>query len=1055
MSVESNPSGARLREVFAEALERQSPEDRQRYLDEACAGDPQLRSCVESLLRSHEQAGDFLARNAHGEEISLAAEAPATVIGPYRLIEKLGAGGFGVVYRAEQTQPIRREVALKIIKLGMDTREVIARFQAERQALALMHHPNIAQIFDAGATDTGRPYFVMELAAGDPITDYCDAHQLPTEERLRLFLQVCDAVEHAHKKGIVHRDLKPSNVVITLQDGKPVPKIIDFGIARMLQGQHAGRTALTRRELLLGTPAYMSPEQVALSGDDIDARSDIYSLGVLLYELLTGTQPFETEKLRRRAIDEIRKVIREEDPPKPSTRLETLGAQATEIAKHRHAEPITLRRQLRGDLDWVVMKTLEKERSRRYDSARGLADDLLRHLRHEPVLAGPPGAGYRLGKLARRRRGPLIAAGSVAAVLVAAAILAYWQSARTREAQRRAASKEAQLKSALGASGNLSSDAWILRLITGVANVHPEASLSPDETMLAYADWDGPDGDLMVRDIKTGKVRNLTESEKHLPGKHEVCPDVHVWSPDSKTIAYMWSSAPTGLVPELRLVSVASGQIRILIPVNPAIYFRPQDWSADDRQLLCEKIDKKLKLSTLVLVETATGRVRELGVPSGKHARLSPDGRYVVFAGSTPAGAGDTNKTRPGICLLEIGSTNLHRLELPAQATTPIWAPTNSVVLFSSDRLGNWDLWGVRIENGRAASAPFPVRYGIGSFDKRLTQSGKLIVHRKVRPGDGYTIAEGAPATDASAVEPFPGQVYLALRGRLHTLTSETGEAVVRPVGAGGQPSQALHGGRRWFLELREVPGTNAPAGQPRRELFAVALSGADERAVQLTDDARLQPAGDLHWAPDPERRLADGRVSWLARDSGTNSGTPHLTIYSARVAFDSAGQITGLAQPPEPLVRAARSHSWSPEGTQVAYETAAATNAGIHILDLRTRQARWLTDGSAPTWSPDGSRIAFRRGHRTIHTIQPDGSGLQIVARREERPGVRETYPESGYYELVWSPDAAMLLYGFFELGADAREVFRIASKGGEPHLLTRSVLDSAVPVAWLKGEK
>jgi serine/threonine protein kinase/Tol biopolymer transport system component len=1052
MTTESKLFEARLSEVFAEALEKQSGEERRRYLDGACGGDTQLRSRVESLLRSYERAGEFLEHNVHGEDINLASDASGTAIGPYRLIQKLGEGGFGVVYRAEQTQPIHRAVALKIIKLGMDTREVIARFEAERQALALMHHPNIAQIFDAGATETGRPYFVMELVAGQPITDYCDAHQLATAERLQLFLQVCDAVQHAHKRGIVHRDLKPSNVVVTLQDEKPVPKIIDFGIAKMLQSRETGRTSLTRRELLLGTPAYMSPEQVAMSGDDIDERSDIYSLGALLYEMLTGTPPFETESLRRRALDEIRQVIREEDPPKPSTRLQTLGAKATAIAKHRHAEPFNLRRQLKGDLDWVVMKTLEKERSRRYDSARGLADDLLRHLHHEPVLAGPPGVVYRLGKFARRRRGALLAAGSVAAVLCAAGILSYWQIVKTRNAEQRAASRETQLQSALGASGNLSSDSRALRLVTGVANVQPEASLSPNESMLAYVDWDGPDGDLMIRDLKTGQIHNLTQSEKHLPGKYELCPDVHVWAPDSRTIAYLWSSAPSGLVPELRLVSVTNGEIKTLIPLDRALNFRPEDWSADGRYLLCEKTDKTQKTSSLVLVEIATGQVQELGVPSGDHPRLSPEGRYLALARRSSEGESDPKRTHSEVYLLEIGSTNLQRLTFEGQATTPIWAPKDAAVLFSGDHLGNWDLWGVRVEKGRPASEAFPVRYGVGSFDKRLTQSGKLLVQRKVSPGDGYTIAEGAPATDASVLEPFPGRIYLAIGNRLHTLASEAGEAVVRPVGTRGQPSKELHGGGRWYLQLREVPGTNTLSGRPRRELFAVVLNGADERAVRLTDNPRLQPAGDAHWAVDNQRRLADGKISWVARDSSPGRDVAPQAIYSASVAFDSAGVITGLLQPAgEPLVPAAESHDWSPDGTRIVYAAKQEADSELYILDLRTDQSRKLTDGCAPVWSPDGSRIAFRRDYNAILTIQPDGSGLQTVAHREERPGVKETVPHSGYYELVWSPDSSALLYGFCELGGDAEEVFRVASGGGQPRVLTRSVLDSAVPIAWL----
>ncbi|MHC4219236.1 MAG: protein kinase domain-containing protein [Planctomycetota bacterium] len=346
------------------------------------------------------------------------SEGPGSRIGPYKILQQIGEGGFGVVYMAEQEAPVQRRVALKIIKLGMDTRQVIARFEAERQALAMMDHPNIARVLEAGATETGRPYFVMELVKGIPIVEYCNRSKLSTRQRLDLFLDVCHAVQHAHQKGVIHRDLKPSNVLVTLHDTRAVPKVIDFGIAKATSHRLTEKTLFTEFRYFIGTPEYMSPDQAEISGLDVDARTDIYSLGVLLYELLTGTTPFDSVTLRQAGYGEIQRIIREVEPPKPSTRLDTLLQQGSDTAQQQRAEPGTLSRLMRGDLDWIVMKAMEKDRTRRYQSASEFSADIGRYLTGQPVLAGPPSVVYRFRKFVQRHR-----LGVTAAVLITAALV--------------------------------------------------------------------------------------------------------------------------------------------------------------------------------------------------------------------------------------------------------------------------------------------------------------------------------------------------------------------------------------------------------------------------------------------------------------------------------------------------------------------------------------------------------------------------------------------------------------------------------------------------------
>ena len=479
------PALEHVKAIFVQAVEKSGAE-REAFLHQACGDNTALLMEVEAFLAASENAGDFLSFPITAltpmafETPSGSFEGPGSVIGPYKLLEIIGEGGFGSVFMAEQNRPVRRKVALKIIKLGMDTKQVIARFEAERQALAMMEHPNIAKVLEAGATETGRPYFVMELVRGVRITEYCNSQKLTTRQRIELFIHVCNAIQHAHQKGIIHRDIKPSNVLVTMHDDKAVPKIIDFGIAKATTQQLTDKTLFTNYHQFIGTPAYMSPEQAQMSEWDIDTRSDIYSLGVLLYELLTGTTPFDAKQLFNKSESEIQRIIREVEPPRPSTRLNALAqASLKDAAEQRQCDPKQLSRMLRRDLDWIVMKCLEKDRTRRYDAANDLAKDIERYLNNEMVVASPPSKLRRIQKLVRRNKLVFIVAGIVTASMFTGLAFSTWSFFREQLARQQAETERRTAEAEAAKSHQVAQ--FLEDMLNGV---RPSVALGRDTTLL-------------------------------------------------------------------------------------------------------------------------------------------------------------------------------------------------------------------------------------------------------------------------------------------------------------------------------------------------------------------------------------------------------------------------------------------------------------------------------------------------------------------------------------------------------------------------------------------
>jgi WD40 repeat protein len=613
-------------EIFGRAVEMASAEARAGYLEGACGGDESLKARVKALLAHHVQ-DSFLQQPAAVMGLGATAvmpivEKPGDCIGRYKLLQQIGEGGCGVVYMAEQEEPVRRRVALKVIKLGMDTKSVIARFEAERQALAMMDHPNIAKVLDAGATETGRPYFVMELVRGVKITDYCDQNNLSTRERLDLFIQVCHAIQHAHQKGIIHRDIKPSNILVSLHDDVAVPKVIDFGIAKAMGERLTDKTFYTQFEQFMGTPAYMSPEQAGRSDLDIDTRSDIYALGVLLYELLAGRPPFDPKQLAEAGLEEMVRCIREEEPVRPSTRLSRLQQEElTTMAQRRGTEPPKLIHLLRGDLDWIVMKCLEKNRTRRYEAANALALDIERHLNNEPVAARPPSAAYKVQKFVRRNKVMVTAGTAVAAALVLGMVVSTWQAVRASRLRIRA---EANEQKALQAQANEAKQRLAAEQQRGLAQANEllaRQNAYAADMNLAFRSFDEND---------LGTAMDLLEQQRPKPGQ----PDLRGWE-----WRYLWKQCQSD---ELFLLGEHSGGVT-------AVSFAP-----DGNTLASGSYDRT------VIIWDLEARRPLAKLPHGARVSalvFSPDGKWLTTStspGDDPVRIWDTRTWKLASTLPEL-----------------------------------------------------------------------------------------------------------------------------------------------------------------------------------------------------------------------------------------------------------------------------------------------------------------------------------------------------------------------------------------------------------------